>query len=956
MGKLSKVFQDARATESVEISSLTVTREDAEAAIVRAKSFDEVRPRVDYSDFSNFVFFNSALDYFNITGEKLLNDWPADGSSADRENFLSSLDGYESHVYSSWPRRSGYLRFDPSVAFSYVALADVGLSSGESRADSLSPGTSSFSLECWAVPPPALTGSDDVMVLFHNSTGSVSLTTFFSGSSFCGMLTSGSFVDVVSAPVTSGESAYLCLSLDRDLSLLSVLTGSLTSFPVPVASTSLTVGALRCGPSYAFIGSGSVAGKVVRPLTGSLDEFRVWKLPLSKRTVSSSFNVSLTARDGMTGCWHMGESGSSPTLSATLLDSSGFGNVGTIYNYHHGLRSTGSLMTYDEGELLLSLDYPEVSSYVAQQQASGSEFDRNNHSSIVSLVPAEALRDDAENGDVLRNMLYVIGRFFDEFKVYIDHFPDILRAWHRPHDDVPDALLEEMGRFFGWQFEGSFVDKDALNYLFGRNVRPSLHANAPLERRLYELKNTFWRRVLSELSAIYKAKGSRRSVEYLLRMYGVPRNIVRLKEFGYPPDVGFRTERISADKSVRVARLGLPSASVYVSPFSSSMESLELRVRFPTSETSGMTPTLQTGSLVQMSSPSGSFFLFYTRDVGETTGTIHYSGSQGLLSLGPVGTFDGRWHNVSVVRSVSDSSVTLGVRGLEGGLVTPSFSSSLVGAISEVTVPWSGTIGHGPTPYGTSPSEFWAHEFRAWSRPLAVPELEDHVINFQSFGVDDPLGVEDLDVHLRLDEGLVSDGAGNTAGYFDHISVSHLASGSGFPVSSASFDTETLEYSFIASPERNWTDEHVRSFDSSRVDAVRLSTPNTTLALEFNLVDALNEDISQVISTLDVWNEYVGAPANRYRDEYPDLAALRAIYFRRLAGDLNFRVFSDMLEFFDRSFVDMVRRLLPARAKFVGDEFVVEGHMLERPKHQWPYRRKDREFVLEGVIKVIARD
>jgi hypothetical protein len=239
---------------------------------------------------------------------------------------------------------------------------------------------------------------------------------------------------------------------------------------------------------------------------------------------------------------------------------------------------------------------------------------------------------------------------------------------------------------------------------------------------------------------------------------------------------------------------------------------------------------------------------------------------------------------------------------------------------------------------------------------LTSTDLDDHTFNFQSFGTEDPLGVDDLDVHLRLDEALVSDGAGDASSYFDHVSVSYLASGSGFPVSSASFDVDTLEYGFIASPERNWTDEHVRTFASSRVDAVRLSTPNTTLALEFNLIDALNEDISQVISTLDVWNEYVGAPANRYRDEYPDLAALRAIYFRRLAGDLNFRVFSDMLEFFDRSFVDMVRRLLPARARFVGDEFVVEGHMLERPKHQWPYRRRERDFVLEGVIKVLARD
>ena len=53
--------------------------------------------------------------------------------------------------------------------------------------------------------------------------------------------------------------------------------------------------------------------------------------------------------------------------------------------------------------------------------------------------------------------------------------------------------------------------------------------------------------------------------------------------------------------------------------------------------------------------------------------------------------------------------------------------------------------------------------------------------------------------------------------------------------------------------------------------------------------------------------------------------------------------------------IDMIRRLIPARANFLGDEFVVESHMLERPKMQWNYRRQQGAFQPEGAIKVYIR-
>jgi hypothetical protein len=158
------------------------------------------------------------------------------------------------------------------------------------------------------------------------------------------------------------------------------------------------------------------------------------------------------------------------------------------------------------------------------------------------------------------------------------------------------------------------------------------------------------------------------------------------------------------------------------------------------------------------------------------------------------------------------------------------------------------------------------------------------------------------------------------------------------------------DYNFIAPVDYGWNEDKIRVFDASSVDASDQFNQSNALALEFNLIDALNEDISRMLTMMDNWNNIIGLPANRYRDSYPDLEKYRDFYFRKLSGRVNFQRFADFLEFFDKSFVKMIQRLLPARAIFYGEEFVVESHMLERPKVQWAYRRFSPPLIPEGTI------
>jgi hypothetical protein len=64
-----------------------------------------------------------------------------------------------------------------------------------------------------------------------------------------------------------------------------------------------------------------------------------------------------------------------------------------------------------------------------------------------------------------------------------------------------------------------------------------------------------------------------------------------------------------------------------------------------------------------------------------------------------------------------------------------------------------------------------------------------------------------------------------------------------------------------------------------------------------------------------------------------------------------------MLDFFDRSFVSVIRKIIPARSVFTGDEVVVESHMLERSKVVYPYSADDKakSMIIDGTVKIYRR-
>jgi hypothetical protein len=258
-----------------------------------------------------------------------------------------------------------------------------------------------------------------------------------------------------------------------------------------------------------------------------------------------------------------------------------------------------------------------------------------------------------------------------------------------------------------------------------------------------------------------------------------------------------------------------------------------------------------------------------------------------------------------------------------------------------------------------------ASNLRFWSKALTTDEWKEHVLNYNSRGVHDPLVNFNFEhvrtgsfERLRLETLCKQDtrraiataslGILGTIEFLDFSQNGIHCSGSGFPIEKDCVKPTMIDFSYVSPRfDEAVTDEKVRirSYnDQALVDAtpwaahapvyelLKSEEPmdDTRFSVEFSLTDALDRDIVTMFATLDSFDNALGAPELLNSPDYPDLARLQDIYFHRIGEKLNFKAFHEFFRWFDSSIGTFISQLVPKKTNFKGVNFTVESHMLER--------------------------
>jgi hypothetical protein len=169
-----------------------------------------------------------------------------------------------------------------------------------------------------------------------------------------------------------------------------------------------------------------------------------------------------------------------------------------------------------------------------------------------------------------------------------------------------------------------------------------------------------------------------------------------------------------------------------------------------------------------------------------------------------------------------------------------------------------------------------------------------------------------------------------------------------------------LDPSFISA--RSFADYDLAAAENVGVaptyETSRSEVPQDDLrfSIEVSATRTLDEDIAKIFATLDEIDDAIGSPELQFSPDYPNLDVLRDVYFNRLTGKIKMKQLYEFFRWFDSSMGALIEKFIPSNTKFLGSNYVVEPHSLERSKFYYLqsgiYLGENDRRGLRGTIKL----
>ena len=1176
------------------------------------KSTQEIS--IDYSKFEKHTFFNSAVSKVNIAFDRIVNEFPFDGTEREIEAFIDSLTGYEKHIFDSFPKNIGYLVFSGTVSGeayhegTYLKVNDKAgtsypeFSKNKTGNSVINPGLSSFSIEMQIFPPAIVNDNQVICQMLSGTNGKfgnggftlgLSSSVSTSESTLIFAVVSGTTQLHATGTINKGQWNHVCATFNRSPGvgdLLLYASGNLIASSSDSADEMGTLSFNSVMPLY--IGSGSAQSLVLQmedptdteqslwtpqqTFSGSIDEFRFFH---KTRSTIDQKNTSLKEiypddEESLRLYFKFNEPSGSYSIPDVALDSSGNSLHTKITNFDStNSRLTGSntdwgvCMTAEKKFLspILFPSFDNVRGLNADLLHSASLFDNQNPNIITKLIPPHYLEMGSEDqgfnsmtgsmGDMIKSnsvpgssvigspqimsaFLLIWAKYFDEMKIFIDHFSNLIHIDYDDIDTAADKFLPFVARYYGFDLPAIFSNTNPEQFIKGENI-DGTYSVSP--ESLSYVQNQIWKRILINISEIRSAKGTRHSVEAVFRAAGIdPDSFFTIREYGGPTKrslVGLRQSRkeVSTALSFTGSLAPWPDSTLETTS-SDGLNSLMPIIRSPflsgsrveagypfarggfnnakyvageivthgtstdgsdglftsgcfTYEGTYVFPRLVTGSypvsqslirfqvtgsttpsdrngvianLIVVSGASntltgsGSDLKLFVRPSFATTseksleialtGVNIFNGDHWYVSFGKVRS-DSPHLDINPENAVSSSYFLRCARQSSGEIVETHQTSSFFmeisnrGATTNKSVLSSKVSTYnasgvffvvGSQSFGDPSGNYFLNDesitpdgaarvttfagrlsrIRFWSKALESGEWKEHVRNFKSLGVKNPLvnfnfntlssgSFERLRIDATTDQRVTASNSQGEIEIFDFsknstinsegsatpwiaadqsgsVSYYHL-SGTGFEKNKSIIRPETFYYSFLSPRfDIGQTDNKVRIRSFKDADKLKNSNyagsapvyevppsdqpdDDTRFSIDYSAVKALDEDIMNIFSSLEFFDDALGQPNMMFDEYYPDIEQVRKIYFNRLVDKINVKKFFEIFKWFDTSFTSFIEQLIPRKTKFLGINYVIESHVLERHRFRYlfddiyqPAGERERTFDVDTVLDIQA--
>lgn len=183
--------------------------------------------------------------------------------------------------------------------------------------------------------------------------------------------------------------------------------------------------------------------------------------------------------------------------------------------------------------------------YLEEIQAIAVNLDSFKTNLISRFLVTDSLKEFDTLGQKVEKIFQIYGRSFDQVKQFIDGLAYMNSVNYNPSNDIPSELLVNLSRTLGWSSNFSpITNEDFLSSVFGNTSTPTYPGYA---RALTptELNYAYYRNLILNASYLFKSKGTRRSIEFLLRLIGAPDSLIEYNEHIYLADQKINLEQFN---------------------------------------------------------------------------------------------------------------------------------------------------------------------------------------------------------------------------------------------------------------------------------------------------------------------------------------------------------------------------------------------------------------------------
>jgi hypothetical protein len=167
--------------------------------------------------------------------------------------------------------------------------------------------------------------------------------------------------------------------------------------------------------------------------------------------------------------------------------------------------------------------------YIGKLSEIGDELDGIKTNLVSRFLTAPTLKEFDTSDQKVEKTLQIYGRSFDDIKTFVDGIAYMTNVTYDGKKNIPNELTKNFARTLGWSTPSTLNKTGFLDSVLG--VTTPQYSGSSVGMTPAELDVELYKRILMNTGYLFKSKGTRKAIEFLLTLLGAPEALIEFNEY-----------------------------------------------------------------------------------------------------------------------------------------------------------------------------------------------------------------------------------------------------------------------------------------------------------------------------------------------------------------------------------------------------------------------------------------